>query len=104
MSKASVNFERRFVARATAPLRKEPPKVCRDANTIRLDTFNNHLFLFPDQRPEALAYVKEVLPTLLPPPNKPEDGIKWYQSLDKNQFIEFEFETNLLYLCSLKKT
>jgi hypothetical protein len=99
-----MNLDRRFVARAYEPLKKDPPKVCSDGKTITLDTFKTHLFLFPDKRPEAIAYVKEVLPTLLPLPVTPEQGLKWYQNLEANQFLEFDFTTNQLFLCALKKT
>jgi hypothetical protein len=92
---------KRLVAKAHAPLKKEPPVSCREAKTIGFDTFKNSLFMFPDSRPEAFQYIQEVLPTLLPPPNKPEDSLKLYKSLN-GQWLEFDFRTNTLYLCSTK--
>lgn len=92
-----------FCCRAINPTRKDPPKCCIDAKTICMDTFKTKLFLFNDTRPEALAYVDEVLPTLLDTATKKEDALKWYKTL-KHEWLEFDFTTNQLSLCSLKKS
>ena len=73
-----------------------------DAKTIMFDTFNNNLFLFKDTRPEAKAYVDEVLPTLIHGPLTSEDIMKAYNTLE-GMWFEFDFTTNTLYLCSTKK-
>jgi hypothetical protein len=92
---------KRLVAKAHAPLKKEPPAICKEAKTIGFDTFKQSLLMFKDSRPEAQAYIQEVLPTLLPPPNKPEDSLKLYNNLN-GQWLEFDFGSNTLYLCSTK--
>lgn len=92
---------KRLVAKAHAPLKKEPPATCKQAKTIAFDTFGTQLLMFKDSRPEAQQYIREVLPTLLPPPNTSEDSIKLYNNLN-GQWLEFDFTSNTLYLCSTK--
>ena len=94
---------RLWVARAVNPKKKDPPQLCIDSKTICFDIFKSKLFLFRDTRPQALEYVEEVLPTLVDTITKKEDAMKWYKSLE-HQWIEFDFTTNQLYLCSLKKS
>lgn len=94
---------RTFIARAINPLKKEPPSSCSKERTINFDTLKNTLFLFRDTRKEAQAYVQEILPTLLDTTTKPDDLLKLYYSLD-GQWLEFHYDTKLLYLCSLKKS
>lgn len=98
-----MEVERVFVARAIAPLKKDPPAICQRDKTITFDTFQTKLYFFPDNRPEALEYAREVLPTLLPPPNPPEAGLTFYRQM-KDKYLEFDFTTNTLSLCSVKKT
>lgn len=97
-----MDYERRLICRAHAPLKKEPPKSCSDAKTIGFDTFKTKLMMFKDSRPEAQAYIQEVLPTMLVPPNPPDAGIKFYNTLN-GSWLEFDFTENILYLCSLPK-
>ncbi len=95
--------EKILLARALKPLKKEPPFICRRDKTIRFDTFGRTLSIFKDTRPEAEAYIKEVLPTLLTDMDADKKAIKLYNGLD-GQWLEFDFLTNLLYLCSIKKS
>lgn len=95
--------ERRFVARAIKPLKKDPPKVCSDTKTINFDTFKTTLFLFKDTRKEAMEYVEEVLPTLVDTATSKEAAMRFYASLD-HQWLEFHYETNTLFLCCLKNS
>lgn len=92
---------RRLICKAHNPKKVQPPKSCVDAKTIGFDTFQTKLLLFRDSRPEAQTYIKEVLPTLLVPPNTPDHGVQLYNTLEANQWLEFDFTTNTLYLCSL---
>ena len=96
--------DKAWCARAIAPVKKDPPQMCKDSKTINFDTFKTHLFLFKDTRKEALAYVEEVLPTLVDTATSKEAEMRFYNSLEKNQWIEFDFTTNQLFLCSLKKS
>ena len=98
-----MDCERRFIARAINPVKKDPPASCRKDKTINMDSFKTKLFLFKDTRPEAQEYAKEILPTLLDTTTKPEDLLKLYNSLEYD-WLEFDFQTNILYLCSLKKS
>ena len=98
-----MDVQRLWVARAINPKKKDPPQCCIDSKTICMDTFKTKLFLFRDTRPQALEYVEEILPTLIDTATKKEDAIKWYKSLE-HDWIEFDFTTNQLSLCSLKKT
>lgn len=95
--------EKVLLARALKPLRKEPPYMCRRDKTIRFDTFGRTLTIFKDTRPEAVAYVKEVLPTLLTDMDAQRKAMNLFNSLDA-QWLEFDFTTNLLHLCSIKKS
>lgn len=92
-----------FLARAIKPLKKEPPSSCSKEKTINFDTFGTTLILFRDGRKEAQAYVREILPTLLDTSTKPEDLLNLYNTMD-GQWLEFHYDTKLLYLCSLKKS
>ena len=98
-----MEVKRVFVARAINPLKKDPPKICEQSKTIVFDTFKTKLYLFYDTRPEALKWVEEVLPTLLPPPNPPDAGLTFYKQM-KDQYLEFDYGTNTLSLCFIKKT
>lgn len=91
-----------FVAKAISPLKKDPPRLCEQSKTIVYDTFKTKLYLFPDGRPEALEWVNEVLPTLLPLPTPREAVLPFYRSL-KDQYLEFDWTTKTLYLCFLEK-
>lgn len=95
--------EKVLLAKAFKPLKKEPPFYCRRDKTIRFDTFGRTLSIFKDTRPEAVAYIKEVLPTLLIDQKPEETAMRLYNGLD-SQWLEFDFVTNLLYLCSIKKS
>jgi hypothetical protein len=97
-----MEYERRLVSKAHAPIKKDPPKVCSDAKTIGFDSFKTKLMMFKDNRPEAQDYIKEVLPSMLTPPNPPEASIKFYNTLN-GSWLEFDFTDNTLYLCSLRK-
>jgi hypothetical protein len=97
-----MEYDRRLVSKAHAPLKKEPPKCCSDAKTIGFDSFKTKLMMFVDKRPEAQTYIQEVLPTMLTPPNPPDAGLKFYNSLN-GSWLEFDFSDNTLYLCSLRK-
>jgi len=96
-----MNCQKTFLARAINPLRKDPPKSCIQDKTIVYDTFKNSLFLFKDTRPEAKEFVNLVLPTLTDTTTKPDDLLKLYNSMD-GQWLEFQYDTKILYLCSLK--
>ena len=97
-----MEYERRLVSKAHAPIKKDPPKVCSDAKTIGFDSFKTKLMMFKDSRPEAQDYITEILPSMLTPPNPPEASIKFYNSLN-GSWLEFDFTDNTLYLCSLGK-
>lgn len=99
----SLGLDRRLITKAEQPLKKEPPLICSRDRTIVFDGLKRHLYLFRDARPAAQTYIKEVLPTLMPNPWKPDDVLNFYNTLD-TQFLEFDFQTNLLFLCSIKKT
>ena len=58
--------------------------------------------MFKDSRREAQDYIREVLPTMLMVNNPEEAAMKLYNSLD-GQWLEFDFLTNTLSICSLKK-
>lgn len=96
-----MEVEKRFICKSVKPLKKSPPDSCVKSKTIAFDTFQSHLYFFWDSRPEAIAYVEEVLPTLIHPPTKPEDILTLYRNL-KGQWLEFDFTTNTLSLCSTK--
>lgn len=98
-----MDCERRFIARAIKPVKKTPPASCMKDKTINMDTFETKLFMFHDKRPEAQTYIQEILPTFLDTTTKPEDILKLYNTLGYN-WLEFDFQTNILYLCSLKKS
>jgi hypothetical protein len=90
-----MEYERRLVSKAHAPIKKDPPKVCSDAKTIGFDSFKTKLMMFKDSRPEAQAYITEILPSMLTPPNPPEASIKFYNSLN-GSWLEFDFTDNTL--------
>jgi len=98
-----MNFQRIPLGKSFAPLRKEPPRICRQEKTISFDTFGTKLLMFKDTRREAQDYIREVLPTLLIGDNPEKNIIKLYNNLD-HQWLEFDFTTNLLFLCSIQKT
>ena len=98
-----MNFHRIPLGKSFAPLRKEPPRICRQEKTISFDTFGTKLLMFKDTRREAQDYIREVLPTLLITDNPEKNIIKLYNNLD-HQWLEFDFTTNLLFLCSIQKT
>ena len=95
--------DRHLLTKADKPLKKEPPLLCSRDKTIVFDGLKRSLFFFRDSRTAAQTYAKEVLPTLISSPWKPEDILKLYADLD-HQYLEFDFQTNLLFLCSIKKT
>lgn len=96
-----MEVEKRFIGKSLNPLKKSPPESCVKNKTIAFDSFQRQLYLFWDSRPEAIAYVEEVLPTLIHPPTKPEHILNLYHNL-KGQWLEFDFLTNTLSLCSTK--
>ena len=97
-----MEFDKRFICKSVNPLKKSPPESCVKSKTISFDTFGHHLLLFWDSRPEAIAYVEEVLPTLIHPPTKPEHILNLYRNL-QGQWLDFDFTNNALYLCSFQK-
>ena len=91
------------LGKSFAPLRKEPPRICRHEKTISFDTFGTKLLMFKDTRREAQDYIREVLPTLMMIDNPETKAMNLYNGLD-HQWLEFDFTTNLLHLCSIKKS
>jgi hypothetical protein len=98
-----MNFTRTPLGTSFAPLKKEPPVECRQQKTITFDTFKRTLLMFKDTRRQAQDYIREVLPTLMLINNPEESAMKLYNSLE-GQWLEFDFTTNRLFLCELKKT
>jgi hypothetical protein len=98
-----MDFKRIPLGKSFAPLKKEPPLMCRQQKTISFDTFKTKLLMFKDTRRQAQDYIREVLPTLMLIGNPEESAMKLYNSLD-GQWLEFDFTTNSLFLCELKKT
>ena len=98
-----MNVEKKFIARAIEPLKKEPPSSCSKDKTINMDPTKTTLYLFRDSRKEAQEYVNLILPTLLDGQTKPDDLLAFYNKME-GQWLEFHYDTKLLYLCSLKKS
>jgi hypothetical protein len=98
-----MNIEKVIIAKAFKPLKKDPPMICSKEKTIGFDTFKRCLFMFKDSRRQAQDYIREVLPTMLMAENAEKTSMNLYNGLD-GSYLEFDFTTNLLYLCSIKKT
>lgn len=58
--------------------------------------------MFKDTRREAQEYIREILPTFLMVVTPEETAMKLYNNLD-GQWLEFDFLTNTLSICSTKK-
>jgi hypothetical protein len=97
-----MKFDKVLLAKAFTPLKKEPPYCCRRDKTIAFNEVGN-LLMFKDTRKEAQDYIRQVLPTLLVDFKPEETAMKLYNGLD-NQWLEFDFTLNLLYLCTIKKS
>jgi len=97
-----MEFHRVVLSKAFNPKRKDPPRVCRQEKTISFNSINTTLLMFKDSRREAQDYIREILPTFLMVLNPEEAAMKLYNSLD-GQWLEFDFLTNTLSICSTKK-
>lgn len=98
-----MNFTRIPLGTSFHPLRKEPPILCKKEKTISFDSVGNTLLMFKDTRRQAQDYIREVLPTLMLVSNPEVQAMTLYNNLD-GQWLEFDFTTNRLSLCSIKKT
>lgn len=98
-----MEVDKTFIARAVAPKKIDPPAQCIKDKTIAMDTFKTRLLMFKDTRKEAQDYIATVLPTFLDTTTKPDDMIAFYKKME-HQWLEFDFGTNILSLCSLKKS
>ena len=98
-----MNYTKTPLGKSFSPLRLDPPRICRQEKTISFDTFGTKLLMFKDTRREAQDYVRQVLPTLMLIDNPEINAMKLYNGLD-HQWLEFDFTTNLLHLCSIKKS
>lgn len=97
-----MEFHRVVLSKAFNPKRKDPPRVCRQEKTISFNSINTTLLMFKDTRREAQEYIREILPTFLMVVTPEETAMKLYNNLD-GQWLEFDFLTNTLSICSTKK-
>lgn len=97
-----MEFHRVVLSKAFNPKKKDPPRVCRQEKTISFNSINTTLLMFKDTRREAQDYIREILPTFLMVVTPEETAMKLYNNLD-GQWLEFDFLTNTLSICSTKK-
>jgi len=97
-----MNVEKNILGRAMTPVMKPIPHQCTKARTI-VKTFDA-LMMFKDTRIEAQNFIREVLPTLWLIDDCEAKSMKLYNSLKPNQWLEFNTTTNLLFICSIKKS
>lgn len=84
------------------PFMKDIPDICVRDRTITLNKLKE-LRIFPDRRPSARAWINDVIPRIYFG-NNPDKLINFFwNEMPSNGWLEFDFGTKTLYLCTLEK-
>ena len=83
-----------------SPKRKPIPDAIERRKTITLNVLGE-LKIFPDHSPDAVAWIEEVVPTLMI--GRREEILHKFWTMDQSSWWEFDYGKKTLSLCSLEK-
>ena len=95
-----MKIKRVLIGGHPSPIRKHIPDAIEKRKTIHKNVFDV-LTIFPDRTPDALAWIEEVVPTLMI--GRREDILHKFWSMDQSSWWEFDYGRKTLSLCSLEK-
>lgn len=81
-------------------LRKPIPDKIAERKTVSINIMGE-MKIFPDRSPDAIAWIEEIVPTLMI--GRREEILKQFWSMPTNSWWEFDYGRNTLSLCSLEK-
>lgn len=89
-----------LIGASPSPMRKPIPDAIERRKTIHLNALGE-LRICQDRNPDAIAWIEEVLPTLMI--GKKEEILKKFWQMDSYSWYEYDYGAKTLSLCSLEK-